>query len=158
RPGHRDHPRHPAGRDRRRPADRRPAGAAAAPAVGPGESAKFETRSTRPTPGTLAVHSNGSPVAPSPVFRCPDLRDLSQASAGRVPLGTMEGWPRSRPCWLEPMSAPASAASPAWHLYVPKLVTVLRGGYRLGDLRHDLLAGLTVAIVALPLSMALAIA
>ena len=45
-----------------------------------------------------------------------------------------------------------------WHLYVPKLVTVLRQGYGLGDLRHDLIAGLTVAIVALPLSMALAIA
>jgi sulfate permease, SulP family len=46
----------------------------------------------------------------------------------------------------------------AWHLYVPKLFTVLRQGYGLGDLRQDLIAGLTVAIVALPLSMALAIA
>ena len=43
-------------------------------------------------------------------------------------------------------------------LYVPKLYTVLRRGYRSGDLRHDLIAGLTVAIVALPLAMALAIA
>lgn len=49
-------------------------------------------------------------------------------------------------------------APPAWHLYVPKLFTVLRFGYRLDDFRHDLLAGLTVAIVALPLAMALAIA
>lgn len=56
------------------------------------------------------------------------------------------------------MSAPSPATSPAWHLYVPKLVSVLRQGYGLDDLRHDLLAGLTVAIVALPLSMALAIA
>ena len=55
------------------------------------------------------------------------------------------------------MSAPA-AASPAWHLFVPKLVTVLRQGYGAASLRQDLLAGLTVAIVALPLSMALAIA
>ncbi len=47
---------------------------------------------------------------------------------------------------------------PIWHLYLPKLVTVLRDGYRLGDLRSDLIAGLTVAIVALPLAMALAIA
>src|SRR5580692_7841762 len=47
---------------------------------------------------------------------------------------------------------------PAWHLYVPKLFTVLRFGYRLDDFRHDLLASLTVAIVALPLAMALAIA
>ncbi|HEY9511774.1 MAG TPA: SulP family inorganic anion transporter [Rhodanobacter sp.] len=41
---------------------------------------------------------------------------------------------------------------------MPKLVTILHHGYSPGDLRRDLLAGLTVAIVALPLSMALAIA
>lgn len=41
---------------------------------------------------------------------------------------------------------------------MPKLVTVLREGYRFGDFRADFIAGLTVAIVALPLSMALAIA
>lgn len=51
-----------------------------------------------------------------------------------------------------------SRAIPLWHLYVPKLVTQLRQGYGVDDLRHDLLAGLTVSIVALPLSMALAIA
>lgn len=43
-------------------------------------------------------------------------------------------------------------------LFVPKLVTVLRGGYNLRDLRADAVAGLTVAIIALPLAMALAIA
>jgi sulfate permease, SulP family len=43
-------------------------------------------------------------------------------------------------------------------LYVPKLVTVLREGYGLSDVRADVLSGLTVAIVALPLSMAIAIA
>jgi len=43
-------------------------------------------------------------------------------------------------------------------LFVPKLYTVLRGGYGLADLRADAIAGLTVAIVALPLAMALAIA
>jgi sulfate permease, SulP family len=43
-------------------------------------------------------------------------------------------------------------------LFTPKLVTVLREGYGLADLRADALAGLTVAIVALPLSMAIAIA
>jgi sulfate permease, SulP family len=43
-------------------------------------------------------------------------------------------------------------------LFTPKLVTVLREGYGLAHLRADLLAGLTVAIVALPLSMAIAIA
>ena len=43
-------------------------------------------------------------------------------------------------------------------MFVPKLYTVLRGGYRWADLRADAVAGLTVAIVALPLAMALAIA
>lgn len=42
--------------------------------------------------------------------------------------------------------------------FLPKLVTVLREGYGVQDLRADALAGLTVAIVALPLSMAIAIA
>ena len=43
-------------------------------------------------------------------------------------------------------------------LFTPKLVTILREGYGLLDLRADAIAGLTVAIVALPLSMAIAIA
>jgi SulP family sulfate permease len=43
-------------------------------------------------------------------------------------------------------------------LYTPKLFTVLREGYGLKDLRADILAAMTVAIVALPLSMAIAIA
>ncbi|PTE23173.1 sodium-independent anion transporter [Cereibacter changlensis JA139] len=42
--------------------------------------------------------------------------------------------------------------------YLPKVVTVLREGYGRAELRADALAGLTVAIVALPLSMAIAIA
>lgn len=40
----------------------------------------------------------------------------------------------------------------------PKLLTVLREGYNLSLLRADALAGLTVAIVALPLAMALGVA
>ncbi len=43
-------------------------------------------------------------------------------------------------------------------LFTPKLVTVLREGYHARQLRADVIAGLTVAIVALPLSMAIAIA
>ncbi|WP_417493896.1 SulP family inorganic anion transporter [Maricaulis sp.] len=43
-------------------------------------------------------------------------------------------------------------------LFLPKLITVLREGYTLAHLRSDAVAGLTVAIVALPLSMAIAIA
>ena len=53
--------------------------------------------------------------------------------------------------------ASVAPASP-WRQYVPKAWTLLRHGYGLGDLRHDLVAGLTVAVVALPLAMALAIA
>ena len=44
------------------------------------------------------------------------------------------------------------------HVYRPKLATVLAEGYNLDCLRRDLLAALTVAIVALPLSMAIAVA
>lgn len=43
-------------------------------------------------------------------------------------------------------------------LFMPKLVTVLREGYGGRELHADAIAGLTVAIVALPLSMAIAIA
>jgi sulfate permease, SulP family len=43
-------------------------------------------------------------------------------------------------------------------LFTPKLMTVLREGYGTAALRADFVAGLTVAIVALPLSMAIAIA
>ena len=53
----------------------------------------------------------------------------------------------------------ARPAEPSFvELFTPKLVTVLREGYRLADLRADAIAGLTVAIVALPLSMAIAVA
>lgn len=43
-------------------------------------------------------------------------------------------------------------------LFTPKLLTVLREGYGLSQLRADAIAGLTVAIVALPLSIAIAVA
>jgi SulP family sulfate permease len=62
------------------------------------------------------------------------------------------------------MSADANApAKPRakfdWLIYVPKSFTVLaHEGYRFADFRADALAGLTVAIVALPLAMAIAIA
>jgi len=62
--------------------------------------------------------------------------------------------------FLPTMNIAPSPASPRneWHLFVPKLYTVLREGYGLGKFNKDLVAGLTVAIVALPLAMALAIA
>jgi sulfate permease, SulP family len=44
------------------------------------------------------------------------------------------------------------------HWYRPKLATVLSEGYGLDRFRKDVLAALTVAVVALPLSMAIAVA
>lgn len=44
------------------------------------------------------------------------------------------------------------------NLYRPKLLTTLREGYHVDDFRRDMLAAVTVAIVALPLSMAIAVA
>ncbi|MER1941516.1 SulP family inorganic anion transporter [Castellaniella sp. FW104-16D08] len=53
----------------------------------------------------------------------------------------------------------APVAKPGFReLYTPKIFTVLKQGYGLAGLRADALSGLTVAIVALPLSMAIAIA
>ena len=54
------------------------------------------------------------------------------------------------------MTAPAGPSFA--ELFTPKLVTILRERYGLAELRADVIAGLTVAIVALPLSMAIAIA
>lgn len=54
-------------------------------------------------------------------------------------------------------TTPHTLSSNAFSLYLPKLVTVLNEGYPAAALRRDALAGLTVAIVALPLSMAIAI-
>ncbi len=57
----------------------------------------------------------------------------------------------------QPAQHSLSGPSPT-ELFTPKLITVLREGYRGRDLQADIIAGLTVAIVALPLSMAIAIA
>jgi sulfate permease, SulP family len=52
-----------------------------------------------------------------------------------------------------------AGSSPSFaELFTPKLVTILKEGYGLLHLRADVVAGLTVAVVALPLSMAIAIA
>lgn len=56
------------------------------------------------------------------------------------------------------MTAPLVATPRFRDLFTPKLVTVLREGYGLRQFQRDAIAGLTVAIVALPLSMAIAIA
>jgi SulP family sulfate permease len=52
----------------------------------------------------------------------------------------------------------AAASEKFADLFTPKLVTVWREGYTLAQFRSDVFAGLTVAIVALPLSTAIAIA
>src|SRR5690349_2724345 len=44
------------------------------------------------------------------------------------------------------------------HLYKPKLATVLNEGYSTAAFHKDFAAALTVAVVALPLSMAIAVA
>ena len=58
----------------------------------------------------------------------------------------------------QPTPTPQATRPSFAELFTPKLVTVLREGYGLSNFRSDVIAGLTVAIVALPLSMAIAIA
>ena len=57
-----------------------------------------------------------------------------------------------------PVRPPMPDGTATTNLYQPKLFTILREGYGAALLQKDLLAGLTVAIVALPLSMAIAVA
>lgn len=60
-----------------------------------------------------------------------------------------------------PEPAPSVAHSPKLgnlSPFTPKLVTAFREGYSRASLRADIFAGLTVAIVAMPLSVALATA
>jgi SulP family sulfate permease len=67
------------------------------------------------------------------------------------------GWPQQPLLDIMTSATKTQELKPA-DQYLPKLVTVLREGYGPVELRADALAGLTVAIVALPLSMAIAIA
>jgi SulP family sulfate permease len=61
---------------------------------------------------------------------------------------------------MSPHHSPAQLhVQPAFsELFTPKLITVFREGYGWRDVRADAVSGLTVAVVALPLSMAIAIA
>jgi SulP family sulfate permease len=63
----------------------------------------------------------------------------------------------ARPFMSETGSARITGGADA-HALLPKLLTVLREGYGAAGLKADILAGLTVAVVALPLSLAIAIA
>ncbi|KPQ09717.1 MAG: SulP family sulfate permease [Saliniramus fredricksonii] len=70
--------------------------------------------------------------------------------------------PAACPCKVRPIMTRTTTATrdaPSFaEMFTPKLWTVLREGYDARHLRADAVAGLTVAIVALPLSMAIAIA
>src|SRR5690606_17608298 len=63
-------------------------------------------------------------------------------------------------CPRRPAFAPSAGPfeAPMTEILTPKLVSVLAEGYAPARLKADMLSGLTVAIVALPLSMAIAIA
>ncbi|RKQ70393.1 SulP family inorganic anion transporter [Oceanibaculum indicum] len=58
----------------------------------------------------------------------------------------------------DPAAPPPADPARSRSSFTPKLVTALQEGYGFGKFRQDAIAGLTVAIVALPLAMALAIA
>jgi sulfate permease, SulP family len=59
---------------------------------------------------------------------------------------------------MDTPQVPLRAAQPTFtDLFTPKLLTILREGYGIKDFQADAVAGLTVAVVALPLSMAIAI-
>src|SRR5690606_31106771 len=78
--------------------------------------------------------------------------------------GLADPWPVQKP--HSPMKTQATVRAPGsipgWRLRVPSVSAALRGVWREGyggrDFRADLMAGLVVGVVALPLSMALAIA
>lgn len=57
-----------------------------------------------------------------------------------------------------PPSRPNDHKNAWWHGFTPKLYTIMQEGYTFRQFRADTLAGLTVAIVAIPLAMALGIA
>ncbi len=57
-----------------------------------------------------------------------------------------------------PQTAGPPVARASSNTFTPELVITLKDGYSAADFRADVVAGLTVAVVALPLSMAIAIA
>jgi sulfate permease, SulP family len=59
---------------------------------------------------------------------------------------------------MSPRHLPVHVQPAFTELFTPKLITVFREGYGWRDVRADAVSGLTVAVVALPLSMAIAIA
>ena len=59
----------------------------------------------------------------------------------------------AEPIGAPPLKLPTASSD----MFTPKLISVLREGYTSANLRADAIAGITVAVVALPLSMAIAI-
>src|SRR5262249_60514104 len=76
-------------------------------------------------------------------------------AASRRPDSALTGQPTMT---LQTATAAPSLRPSFAELFTPKLVTILKEGYNLAHFRSDAIAGLTVAVVALPLSMAIAIA
>jgi SulP family sulfate permease len=85
--------------------------------------------------------------------------DATQAIVGRPAAPPAALFPPDAGTAMNaPLRSSARAQPTTAELFTPKLVTVLREGYGLTDLKADAIAGLTVAVVALPLCMAIAIA
>src|SRR4249920_3309761 len=63
-------------------------------------------------------------------------------------------------CGIKSLSSGGTIFMPfsKFHEFIPKSYLYLRSGYRFSTFKKDLLAGLTVGIIALPLAMAFAIA
>src|SRR3954451_5388109 len=97
-------------------------------------------------------------TARAPGSLCSDKRSLHGACTRPLCIGARCAY----------AAAPADSSTPARcnifmpdgsstaHTYRPKLLTVVGEGYGVEAFRRDALAALTVAIVALPLSMAIA--
>jgi SulP family sulfate permease len=83
--------------------------------------------------------------------RTPAFGNLPESSRRESPLRRTTKDEMSR------QTGTSASAGAFGEMFTPKLVTILREGYGLAAFRADALAGLTVAIVALPLSMAIAI-
>ena len=107
---------------------------------------KFIPECTLPLTGKNVVDMIISDLA---VFQRADHESAIQADRARARRDP-RGGPREDQRALHGVNLPEA--------FTPKLVTAFREGYGTADLRADALAGLTVAIVALPLAMALGIA
>lgn len=84
--------------------------------------------------------------------------DSYWSGAPNLSNGRMTGRERTLLDWLTHMSLAGRRLSGVRDQFTPKLISVLREGYALPQFRADAVAGLTVAVIALPLAMALAVA